>query len=46
MCGERGRCQRPDRLKGGPEDCSPEQIRECHGGEGRHDCCDREKKDK
>jgi len=24
-------CEHPERLKGRPEECSPEQIRECHG---------------
>lgn len=24
-------CEYPKRLKGKPEDCSPEQVRECHG---------------
>jgi len=31
-------CEHPDRLKGRPEDCSPEQIRECHGDSGDHPC--------
>lgn len=24
-------CQKPEKLKGKPGECSPEQIRECHG---------------
>jgi len=24
-------CQHPEKLKGKPEECSPEQIKECHG---------------
>jgi hypothetical protein len=31
-------CQQPDRLKGKPEECTPEQIRECHGDETEHPC--------
>ena len=33
MCGEGSKgCQHPDRLKGrDPKECSPEQIRQCHG---------------
>jgi len=32
-------CQKPDKLKGKPEDCTPEQIEECHGSEKNHCCC-------
>jgi len=28
---EKKGCQKPDNLEGKPEDCSPEQIRKCHG---------------
>jgi hypothetical protein len=31
-------CERPERLKGKPGECSPEQIRECHGDAAGH-CC-------
>ena len=31
-------CQQPDRLKGRPEECAPEQVRECHGDEKAHPC--------
>lgn len=31
-------CQQPVRLKGKPEECSPAQIRECHGDEKDHPC--------
>jgi transposase len=24
-------CEHPEKLKGRPEECSPEQIKECHG---------------
>ena len=36
MC--RDCCQQPDRLKGKPGECTPEQIRECHGDEKDHPC--------
>jgi hypothetical protein len=31
-------CQKPENLKGKPKDCSPEQIRECHGEGHDHPC--------
>ena len=31
-------CQKPENLKGKPQDCSPEQINECHGTEAKHPC--------
>ncbi len=37
-------CQQPDRLKGKPEECTPEQIRECHGNEKEHPCVPKEEK--
>jgi hypothetical protein len=34
------KCEKPENLKDSPEDCSPEQIEECHGGQGdEHPCC-------
>ncbi len=36
-------CEKPDRLKGQPEECSPEQIRECHGELQEHPCTTKEK---
>ena len=38
MCGEKGKCQKPENLKGKPEECSPEQIRKCHGEVAKHPC--------
>jgi len=32
-------CQHPERLKDKPQDCTPEQIRECHGEDAEHPCC-------
>lgn len=37
-------CQKPDQLKGKPEECSPEQIRKCHGDVKEHPCVTGEKK--
>jgi DNA-binding transcriptional ArsR family regulator len=37
-------CERPEKLKGKPEQCTPQQIKECHGDEKKHPCT-REKKD-
>jgi hypothetical protein len=32
-------CEKPERLTGKPEDCTPEKIRECHGDTAEHPCC-------
>jgi DNA-binding transcriptional ArsR family regulator len=32
------KCQYPEKLKGKPEDCAPEQIKDCHGDEKEHPC--------
>ena len=32
------RCQKPEKLKGKPQECSPEQVRECHGDVKQHPC--------
>jgi len=31
-------CLKPSELKGKPQDCSPEQIRKCHGDAGGDPC--------
>ncbi len=31
-------CEQPENLKGAPQDCSPEQIRQCHGDDAGHPC--------
>jgi hypothetical protein len=31
-------CQKPRNLKGKPEDCTPAQIRKCHGTVKKHIC--------
>jgi hypothetical protein len=39
MCEEKKEgCQRPEELKGDPKECSPEQIRKCHGDVQEHPC--------
>jgi len=35
-------CKHPDK-KPKPEDCTPEQIEECHGKDAEHHCCEEEK---
>lgn len=37
MCCNCG-CAHPERLEGEPGDCTPEQIRECHGDASEHPC--------
>jgi ArsR family transcriptional regulator len=36
------KCQYPEKLKGKPEECTPEQIKECHGDTKEHPCEDEE----
>ena len=31
-------CEHPERLKDKPGECSPEQIKECHGEAVKHPC--------
>ena len=40
MCKEESQkaCEHPEKLKGKPEECSPEQIKECHGEDAEHPC--------
>ena len=38
MCDGKKGCRNPRELKGKPEDCSPEQIRKCHGEVSEHPC--------
>ena len=38
MCEEKGKCENPEKLKGKPSECTPEQIRECHGDVAQHPC--------
>ncbi len=39
------KCQQPEKLKGKPEECTLEQIKECHGDKG-HPCVEEEEKKK
>ena len=34
-------CEHPERLKGKPGECSPEQIRECHSDAAGHPCVEK-----
>jgi hypothetical protein len=36
MC--KGKCPHPERLKGSPKDCTPEQIEKCHPKAKKHPC--------
>ncbi len=35
-------CEQPDKLKTKPDECTPEQIKECHG-EAKEHCCESKK---
>ncbi len=37
MC-ECSKCCKPEKLNGKPEQCSPEQVKECHGDSKEHPC--------
>ncbi|MCM2285923.1 MAG: hypothetical protein NDI81_14150 [Desulfobacula sp.] len=32
------KCQHPEKLKDKPENCTSEQVEECHGKTGEHGC--------
>ncbi len=38
-CKDEKKCEKPEHLKDKPENCTAEQIEECHGGEKEHTCC-------
>ncbi len=38
MCDAKSKCQEPENLKIKPEECSLEQIRQCHVGVEAHPC--------
>lgn len=38
MSHTKSKCQCPKELKGKPEECSPAQIRKCHGTTKKHPC--------
>jgi hypothetical protein len=39
-------CKFPDKLKGKPKDCTPNQIKECHGSIRKHPCVPKKSKKK
>ena len=43
MCQEKKTCQKPEELKGKPEECSLEQVKECHGDVKEHPCVSSDK---
>ena len=38
MCQKEKCCEKPENLKGEPEECSLDQIRKCHGTSDEHPC--------
>jgi len=38
MTTKKAKCLKPEDLKARPQDCSPEQIRRCHGTGRTHPC--------
>ena len=43
MCAEKGKCQKPENLTGKPQECTPAQIRKCHGDVTQHPCTRKQK---
>ena len=37
-------CQKPEQLKGTPQDCTPEQVKKCHGADKKHSCASAKQK--
>lgn len=47
MCRDmRIQCKNPEKLRGKPGECSPEQVKECHGDVKKHSCIPSGKKGK
>ncbi len=44
MCDEKRKCQKPEELTGRPQECSPEQIKKCHGDVKDHPCVEQMEK--
>ena len=44
MCESQTKCLKPKNLKGEPKDCSPQQVRKCHGDVRKHPCAGRKAK--
>ncbi|WP_321492373.1 hypothetical protein [uncultured Desulfobacter sp.] len=38
MCNCNCKCMEPQKLKDKPENCTSEQIEQCHGKDGGHPC--------
>jgi hypothetical protein len=38
MCNAENKCEKPEKLTTEPEECTPEQIKECHGDVEEHPC--------
>ena len=43
MSEEQNGCQKPEALEGKPKECSPEQVRKCHGHVHEHPCAETNK---
>ena len=45
MCNKEknNQCEKPENLKTTPQECTPEQIKECHGDEKDHPCVEPDK---
>jgi hypothetical protein len=41
-CSHKSKCRKPEKLKDQPGNCSPQQIRECHGDDRAHPCATQE----
>lgn len=41
MSDDKKKCQKPENLTGKPEECSPEQIKKCHGDVNKHPCTEK-----
>lgn len=44
MCKKGECCRKPEKLRGKPQDCTPEQVKECHGDVKFHPCLSQGKK--
>jgi hypothetical protein len=42
MC--KSKCEHPEKMKGKPGECTPEQIKECHGESKSHPCEEEKKR--
>ncbi len=38
MCNAENKCEKPEKLKTTPEECTPEQIEQCHSDAKEHAC--------